>query len=158
VQQKSPRAQLNGFLARFTPEIAAAAKRVLSKMRTRTPGAIEFVYDNYYALVIGFGPNERPSDAIFSVVVRPKWVSVCFLQAGTDMPDPQRLLRGSGNLVRHIRLTDPSDLDKPAVRALVSTALKRADPRLNPSNRKRVIIRAVSPRALPRRPMKTRAR
>jgi len=40
------------------------------------------VYDNYNALVIGFGPNDRPSLAIFSIVLFPRWVTLCFLQGG----------------------------------------------------------------------------
>jgi hypothetical protein len=56
------RAQLAGFIAKFTPEVAAQARAILAKMRTRLPGAVELVYDNYNALAIGFGPNERASE------------------------------------------------------------------------------------------------
>jgi hypothetical protein len=151
MNEKTPQAQLKAFIARFSPEIAAATHEVLAKMRAHAPGAIEFVYDNYYALVIGFGPNERPSDAIFSVVVYPRWVSICFLQDGPGLPDPHGLLRGGGTQVRHIRLTAPSDLDTPAVRALIAAALTRADPRIDPAGRKKLIIRAISRKQRPRR-------
>jgi hypothetical protein len=43
-------------------------------------GAIAMVYDNYNRLVVGFCPNERPSDAIFSLVLYPRRVGFCFLQ------------------------------------------------------------------------------
>ena len=61
-------AQLEKFLARYTPEIAGLAKAALQKMRKRLPGAVEMVYDNYNALVIGFCPGERPSDVAFSSI------------------------------------------------------------------------------------------
>jgi hypothetical protein len=48
-------------------------------MRKLVPGAIEMVYDNYNWLVIGFGPPERPSEAIFSIVLPPGKVTLCFL-------------------------------------------------------------------------------
>ena len=35
-------------------------------------------------------------------------------------------------MVRHIRLTSADDLDRPAVKALMAEALKRADPPLEP--------------------------
>src|SRR6516162_1811158 len=99
VKTKSPQKQLDGFLAKFTPEISALAKEVLAKMRARLPGAIQMVYDNYCARVIGFSPTERPSDAIFSVVLYPRWVTLCFLQ-GAEVPDRHGLLKGKGNIVR----------------------------------------------------------
>ena len=40
------------------------------------------VYDNYNALVVGFGPSERASEAVVSLAIFPKWVTLCFLQNG----------------------------------------------------------------------------
>jgi len=96
---ESPEAQLDGFLAAYTPEIEAFARVALTKMRARLPHAIEMVYDNYKALVCGFGPTERACGAIFSVVMFPRYLSLCFLQ-GAVLPDPKGLLRGEGNVVR----------------------------------------------------------
>ena len=90
----SPEAQLEGFLAKYTPEIAGLAKAALVKMRKRLPGAVEMVYDNYNALVIGFSPSERPSEAIFSIALYPRWVNLFFLQA-RGLRDPEKRLKGS---------------------------------------------------------------
>jgi ABC-type uncharacterized transport system permease subunit len=82
---ESPEAQLETFLAKYTPEIAGRAKAALQKMRKRLPGAAELVYDNYNALVIGFAPGARPSHAIFSIALT---------RAGsTFFPSRQRLAR-----------------------------------------------------------------
>ena len=64
---ESPAKQLAGFLGRYDPKVAAVARAALTKIRRRVPGALELVYDNYDALVIGFGPTERASDAILSI-------------------------------------------------------------------------------------------
>jgi hypothetical protein len=95
--------QLESFLAKYDPEVSAFARRALAKMRKLVPGAVEMVYDNYNWLVIGFSPTERPSEAIFSLVLPPGRVTLCFLQ-GAGLPDPAKRLRGSGNVVRNIRL------------------------------------------------------
>src|SRR5690349_3158136 len=100
---KSPEKQFAGFLARYAPEVRALANEAIVKLRDLLPEAIEMVYDNYYALVIGFGPTERPSEAVFSIAIYPNHVSLCFLQ-GAKLPNPHPLLKGGGNLVRHIRL------------------------------------------------------
>ena len=149
---KSPPAQLEGFLAKFTPEVAAAARDALARMRKRWPGAIELVYDNYNALAIGFAPTERASDVIFSIAVYPKWVSL-FLFGGQKLKDPKKLLKGSGNTVRHIVLTDgAATLDDPDVRALMNQCLKIADPPLDAKQKYRLIIKSISAKQRPRRP------
>ena len=148
----NPEAQLATFMARFTPEVAALAQAVLVRMRARLPSAIHLVYDNYNALVIGFGPTERPSQAIFSIALFPRWVSLCFLQAASKLPDPKKLLKGSGKTVRHIRLESASVLDQPAVKALMKKALNRAAVPLDTTQPGRLIIKSVSARQRPRRP------
>jgi hypothetical protein len=152
VRGKSPAAQLGGFLARFTPAVAASAKASLVRMRKRLPGAIELVYDNYNALAIGFGPTERASDAVFSIAVFPRWVSLFFLQRGTQLPDPHRLLKGTGKQVRHIVLTSAADIDSPAVRALMTEALARADVPIDRAAKSRIVIKSVSAKQRPRIP------
>ena len=147
----SPESQLNGFLDKFTPEIAAQARGCLKKMRARLPGAMQLVYDNYNALAIGFGPSERASEAIFSIAVYPRWVTLFFLQ-GVGLPDSDNLLKGSGSVVRHIRLGAPADLDKPAIRALMATAMNRARQAIDPAAPGSLVVRAISAKQRPRRP------
>src|SRR5437867_8746733 len=102
------------------------------------------VYDNYNFLVIGFGPTERASEAIFSIALSARGVSLCFLQAGPKLPDPEKLLKGSGNTVRHIRLKGAAVLDRPTVKALMSQALKRATVPFDSTLPGRLIIKSVS--------------
>ena len=145
----SPAKQLTTFLARFSPEIVTLAKAARAKVRTRLPGAIEMVYDNYNALAIGYSPTERPSDAILSIVIWPKRVSVCFLQ-GKHLPDPQRVLVGDGNQVRFIRLdAGAAILDTPAIRALVAEAIAFGETPFAGTGR--LVIRSISKKHRPRR-------
>jgi hypothetical protein len=146
----SPEKQLAGFIAKFTPEMATFIRAARRKMRALLPNAVELVYDNYNFLVIGYGPGERPSDAIFSLAAQAKGVALCFLQ-GAGLPDPEGLLRGSGNVVRSIRLDSPATLDRADVRALVKTALARAKTPLEPGAKHRLVIRSVSAKQRPRR-------
>jgi hypothetical protein len=146
---KSPAQELAGFIARFRPEIAALIRDARARMRKRLPRAVEIVYDNYNALVIGFGPTERASEAIVSIVAYPRWVSVCFLQ-GAHLPDPLGLLIGGGNQVRHIRLdAGAAVLDTPPIRALISEALRFSGEPFDGKNR--LVIKAISAKQRPRR-------
>jgi hypothetical protein len=146
--RQSPEKQLDGFLAKYSAEVGALARVGFAKMRARLRGAIELVYDNYNALAVGFSPTERTSDAIFSIALWPRWVSLFFLQ-GAGLPDPQRLLKGSGKVARHIVLHNADDLDSPAVQDLVASALERARTPLTGSGPGRIVIKSVSAKQRP---------
>jgi hypothetical protein len=146
----TPEKQLASFIAKFTPEMATRIRSARKKMRALLPNAIEMVYDNYNFFVIGYGPSESASEAIFSLAAQAKGLSLCFLQ-GAGLPDPKKLLRGSGNVVRNIRLEETATLDHPDVRALMKTALQRAKVPLPPDGGHRLIIKSVSAKQRPRR-------
>src|SRR5207244_9622839 len=116
-----PEEQLDAFISKYATEIAAQARAVLGKMRAFLPGAIELVYDNFNALAIGFGTTERTSDAVVSIAVFPRWISLFFLH-GANLADPNHLLNGQGKAGRHIVVYSPETLDMPAVHALMVQA------------------------------------
>jgi len=149
---KSAEVQFDEFLAKFTPEVEATARQALRKMRARLPGAIELVYDNYNALAIGFSPTERASDAIFSIALFPRWVSLFFLISGTKLRDPECYLKGSGSKVRHIVLEDAATLDDPAMLDLMAQALEMSPKQFDAAQPGRMITKSISAKQRPRRP------
>lgn len=151
MNKQPPQQQLHSFLDKFSDEIAAFARASLRHMRKRLPGATEIVYDNYNALAVGFGPSEKTSHAIFSIAVYPRWVSLFFLQ-GIGLPDPQKLLKGSGTKVRHIVLKSPADISSSEINALIAHALKVAKVAIDPKQKRRLLIKSVSTKQRPRRP------
>jgi len=146
----TPEKQLAAFIAKFEPDVARLIRAARRKMRARLPRAVELVYDNYNFFVIGYGPSERPSEAIFSLAAQAKGVALCFLQ-GAGLPDPKGVLRGSGNVVRNVRLESAATLDRPEVRALMRAALERAKKPMDPAGARRLVIRSVSAKQRPRR-------
>jgi hypothetical protein len=146
----SAKRQLASFITCFSPEIAKLTRATLSTMREYLPGAYELVYDNAYALVVGFGPSPRPSEAIFSVVAYPKKVALCFLY-GASLPDPEGMLQGSGNQVRHIRIANARTLRQRNVLALIVAALAGAGEPFVNTVRGETIVRAISKNRRPRR-------
>jgi hypothetical protein len=143
--------QLEAFIDEYEPHIGAQARAALAKMRALVPGAVEMVYDNYNALVIGYGATERPSAFVCSLALYPRWVTLFFAD-GARLPDPTRRLTGSGKTVRSIRLAGAETLDEPDVRALLRTALERSETPFDPARPNRLVIRSVSAKRRPRRP------
>ncbi|HEV7358452.1 MAG TPA: hypothetical protein VGN99_10700 [Steroidobacteraceae bacterium] len=141
--------QLAEFIAKFTPEMGKLIRAARAKMRAYIPQALELVYDNYNFFVIGYGPNEKAGAAIFSLAAQAKGINLCFLQ-GAKLPDPYKLLRGSGNVVRNIRLDSADTLDDPKVRELMDAALKRAKSPIPDDGSHQLIIKSVSAKQRPR--------
>jgi len=144
-------AELDTFIDKFTPEVAALTRALLAKARARIPGATIMVYDNYNALAIGFARSEKAGEAILSLAVMPRWVTLCFLW-GKSLPDPHKLLKGEGSRVRHVRLHAPEDFDNPRIQALVAAALEQTDWPIDPAADQKLIVKSISARQRPRRP------
>jgi len=143
--------QFDKSLGEFDPPIQAFARACVTRMRKRLPNFLELVYDNYNAFVVGYGPSERASEALFSIVVFPRYVSVWFI-TGASLVDKDKLLNGSGNVVRHIRLSSPEVLDDPGVKALMMQAVDRSAVEIPPGQRTRMVIKSISAKRRPRRP------
>jgi hypothetical protein len=143
--------QLSTFIGRFNPDVARAARAARAKIRRLLPGALELVYDNYNALAIGFSPTDRASDVILSIALYPRWVSLFFMR-GAHLADPEGLLRGSGNRVRHVVLERAELLDGAGLRRLVRTAVQTHPKAIAAGSRRRTIIKSVSAKQRPRRP------
>jgi hypothetical protein len=144
-------ARLEGFIDRFSEPVAADARAAIARMREVLPGAVTLVYDNYNALAVGFGVNDKRAGLVFSIALYPRWVSL-FLMRGPELDDPHGLLKGVGDTVRHIVLTTPQVLDDPRVRNLMDQAAARAPMPFAPSGPGRLIIQSVSAKQRPRRP------
>jgi len=146
----TPKQSLESFFKKYDPAIAKQGKAVLVKMRRLLPGAVEMVYDNYIGLVIGFGPTEKPSQAVLSVLLQPRWVTICFFY-GTRLMDPGKRLRGKGKLVRSVRLEGPDDLDEPEIEALIEQSKDMAIPPFETKRKGYLVIKFVSAKQRPRR-------
>src|SRR3954452_1361874 len=113
--------ELTKFFAKYSPQISSLGRALLKKLRARLPDAVQMVYDNYNALVIGFVPTDRPSDAICSLVLYPRYISLAFMN-GAKLRDPKKRLQGSGKQVRHVRLPDAKAMEDPEILALIDQA------------------------------------
>ena len=143
-------AQLDGFIDKYEPELAADARRALNLLEARLPAARRLVYDNYNALVIAFGTSEKVRDIILSIALYPRYVTLFFLN-GVGLPDPHGLLEGSGSQVRGVRLQPISRLEAPEVGALIDAAVAAASP-LPASGEGPLIIKSISAKQRPRWP------
>jgi uncharacterized protein DUF1801 len=142
--------QLKAFISKFDAKSQTLIRAVRRALRKRFPTAHELAYDNYNFFVIGYGPTERPSDCIVSMAAGANGVGLCFIR-GATLRDPKKILIGSGNQTRFIRLESVDVLQRPEVEGLIVAAVKQSKTPLAESGRGNLIIRSVSAKQRPRR-------
>jgi hypothetical protein len=147
---ESPEAQLERFIDKFASEDQVLIRGVRAALRRRLPTANELVYDNYQFLVIGYSSTERPSDCLVSLAAGASGVALSFYY-GATLPDPHKVLLGSGSQNRFVRIESVATLQRPEVEALIAAAEAQAEPPLRAKGVRALIIRSVSERQRPRR-------
>lgn len=136
----TPEARLRSLIEKFDPGDQKLIRSVRSAVRKRLPGANELVYDYNTFFVIAYSPTEHPTDGIVSTAARPDGVRL-YLMKGPQLPDPKKLLMGSGKQTRFIRLESARQLAHPDVEALIAAAIDQAPVPLPSEGRGRLVIR-----------------
>jgi len=144
-------AELNGFIDRYSPEVAMDGRLALAFLTARLPTAIRLVYDNFNALVIGFGASTKVFDICLSIAFYPRYVTLFFLK-GVELPDPAGLLEGSGSRVRGIKLRPISRIQSTEVGALIDAAVANLSTRFPSTGEGPLIIKSISAKQRQRRP------
>ena len=142
--------QVSAFISKFAPTNQKFIKSVRRALQKRLPAANELVYDNYNFFVIGYSSTERTSDAILSLAADANGVALHFYW-GATLPDPEKILLGSGVQNRFIRLKPALTLNLPEVETLIADAIAHAKTPLATSGKGRLIVRSVSGKQRPRR-------
>jgi hypothetical protein len=85
------------------------------------PDSNELVYHTH-ALTSVFSVSDKLGDAFCMIPIYSNHLNLGF-NKGTKLKDPHGLLTGTGNLIRHIDIQQPSDYRNPKVKALIKEAL-----------------------------------
>jgi hypothetical protein len=142
--------QLKTFIDKFEPKHQTLIRAVRKALRKRLPTAYELVYDNYNFFVIGYVPTERPTDSILSIAAAADGVGLCFIR-GASLPDPHKVLLGSGKQARFIRIESAKLLATPEVEELIAAAVAHSKAPLPTTGKGKLIIRSVSAKQRARR-------
>ena len=88
------------------------------------PDSNELLYHTH-ALTAVFSISEKLSDAFCMLPIYTNHLNLGF-NKGTLLKDPNKLLTGTGNLIRHVDVKMPSDYRNPKVKALIEEAIEFA--------------------------------
>ena len=128
---RPPDRKLLGFLAAYDPHVSSLALALREIVLEEAPEAIESLAKGY-AVAIGFSFTGKPmGDGFCHVVAYSTHVNLGF-NRGAELPDPSRILKGTGKSIRHITIHNHAELESPAIRRYLHAALEQAPRPLKP--------------------------
>jgi hypothetical protein len=150
VARRSAEAELRGLIAKFASEHQALIGTMRRSLRKRLPTAHEVVYEYADNFVISYSPDERGYEGVLAIRASAKGVELYF-NRGKELPDPDKLLRGSAKQVRFIHMEGASTLRRPAVARLIDEAIAGTRIPFARTGRGPVVIRSTSAKKHSRR-------
>jgi hypothetical protein len=114
--------QLNAFLASYSREAREIALCLRKLVLEVFPNADEQIDSKTGMIVYSFGRKSCKS-WVCAIALHMKWVNLLFSK-GSQIPDPSRLLSGTGEQTRHVKIRSDVETEKPALCTLLKEALK----------------------------------
>lgn len=148
--RRSAEAQVRGLVARFAPAQQRLVGTMRRSLRKRLPTAHEVVYEYRDWFVISYSPNGLGYDGVLAIRGSANGIALYF-NRGKELPDPGKVLRGSGTQVRFIQMERTSTLTHPAVARLIEEAIGRTRVPFARTGPGPVVVRAAAARPRGRR-------
>src|SRR5436309_1187211 len=114
--------ELEPFLTPYSPMVQVLALKLRVLIREVMPATIEQL--DAPAHLIGYGLDRTYKGLICGITLHKAHINLMFAR-GTELPDQEGLLVGTGKRARHITVRQEADLERPGVRRLLIAALQR---------------------------------
>lgn len=110
----------NKILAACSPKVRDLASQARALVRDVMPDVVEVPWPTQGIAGYGVGPKKMTEHFCY-ISTHKDHIDLGF-NYGSELPDPEGLLEGTGKLFRHIKVNSPEDLARPAVRRLLEVA------------------------------------
>jgi len=114
--------ELEQFLTPYSPMVQALVLKLRALIREVMPETIEQL--DLPAHLIGYGLDRTYKGLICGITLHKAHINLMFAR-GTELPDPEDLLVGTGKRARHVTIRQEADLERPGVRTLLVAARQR---------------------------------
>lgn len=109
------------LLAPYSPEVRNLALATREYLLTLIPQVMEQA--DAKTKVIGYGFGSRYVDMVCALMPTKAGITLGIAWA-TQLPDPKKLLEGTGKVHRHVKIRNKSDLQAPGLKTLLKAAHK----------------------------------
>jgi len=103
------------------PAMQPIARRLREIVSGVDPDYVEVVRLGDRAATYGVGPKKM-SEGYSYILPYTKWVNLGFYK-GAVLPDPDKIIEGTGKMLRHVKVRSELDAENPAIRELIKEAL-----------------------------------
>ena len=110
------------MLATANPEVATLAAQARALLQDVMPEVVEVVWPTQNIAGYGVGPKKMSEQFCYIDLFKNR-IKLGFYY-GADLPDPHHLLEGTGQNLRHVKISQPEQLENSALRTLVEAASK----------------------------------
>jgi hypothetical protein len=114
--------ELEQFLTPYNPMVQALALKLRTLIREVMPDTIEQL--DPPAHLIGYGLDRSYKGLICGITLHTAHINLMFAK-GSELPDREDLLVGTGKRARHVTIRQEAELERPGVRRLLVAALQR---------------------------------
>src|SRR6478672_5728887 len=94
-------ADIDRLLAEHTAELQAIERALRAMIRSEDPDLVERV--DFGNKLIAFGRSMEMRGLLFAIIAHQTWVNLQ-LADGADLPDPDRVIEGTGKRIRHVKI------------------------------------------------------
>lgn len=121
-ERRVAEAELRTLIAKITPSHARLIGAVRRCLQKRLPTAFELAYEYRDWIVISYAPGEKGYEGVLAIRASAEGVKL-YLSGGKELPDPEKLLQGSGKQMRWMQVERASTLSRPEVASLIDGAI-----------------------------------
>jgi hypothetical protein len=108
------------IVSQADPKVEALARRAQALIEEVMPNVVKVAWPTQEIIGYGVGPKKMSEQFCYIAVLKSR-INLGFYY-GSDLPDPQNLLEGTGESMRHIKISKLEQLENPSVRDLIQAA------------------------------------
>jgi hypothetical protein len=113
--------EITNFLSTYPPHVSTLAEALHTFLLKNLPGISEQLDSS--AKIIGYGYGTGYKDMICAIILSRKGIKLGF-NKGSELPDPKKLLTGSGKVHKYVEIKSDEDIKSKALKKLLQEAVK----------------------------------
>ncbi len=117
----TPNPEIEEFLSEYDEKVFQHAQKLRQLLITNLPGITEQL--DIKAKMVAYCYGQKYVELICVLIPSKKGLKLGF-NRGTELPDPTKLLEGSGKISRYIPIKSADQIESPAITELITKALE----------------------------------
>ena len=116
----TPNNKIDEFLSNYSEEVFINALKLREVLLENLPGITEHL--DIPAKMIAYCYGQKYAEMICTIIPSKKGIKLGFYK-GVDLPDPDMLLEGTGNISRYVEIGSPEQIKSRELKKLIQNAL-----------------------------------